>query len=82
MNKLKYYRPEHGQDKDDPYEVETIFGVEEWGAEVAAQDYFDNHDGREASWPMLITVFDDHTEKTYEVELESAPVFAAREKTE
>ena len=54
-----------------------------WMAEAAAQDYWDNHDGWETSWPINITIWDADGNKLgeCEVEMETVPTFSAGEIT-
>ena len=47
-------------------------------SEAAAQDYYDNCDGWESSWPKTISVFkNDRLLGVYSVELEHEPTFSA-----
>jgi hypothetical protein len=77
----RYYLPEHGQSADDSYTVDV-----EWGdadpeliADDAAQDYFNEHDGWESSWPLtIVVVLQDGTERKFSVDMESVPRFFAR----
>jgi hypothetical protein len=53
----------------------------EWLAEIAAEDYFHNHDGWDASWPTNIAIYEDAEGPrlaTFFVEMESRPDFCAR----
>jgi hypothetical protein len=57
----------------------------EWLAEIAAEDYYNNHDGREASWPTNIAIYDDAEGPrlaTFFVEMSSRPEFCARRHAE
>lgn len=49
-------------------------------AEEAAKDYYENHDGWEASWPQNITIYKgDNVLGKFEVNLEHEPTFSANE---
>jgi hypothetical protein len=58
-----------------------IFDDNAWLAECIAEDYFDNHDGWESSWPLNIFIWNNRQEfiGVYSVELENKPVFNAVE---
>lgn len=68
-------------DNDWRYSLDTYMGVRERDiAEDAAEDYHGNHDGWEATWPVVIHVYeteDGPEVARYEVERESEPVFTA-----
>ena len=49
-------------------------------ARDAAEDYYDNHDGWEASWPLEIKVYSDEVlVGTFEAEMEMTPAFLVSE---
>ncbi len=55
-----------------------------WGliADELAEDYNDNHDGWEASWPLELRIYGDGQEVArFEVEKEMVPSFSAWEIT-
>ena len=58
-----------------PWDINTL----EYVAEDAAQDYFDNHDGRESSWPLAFAIFDESFNELgrYVVDMEAVPQFWA-----
>lgn len=50
-------------------------------AQDAAEDYYDNHDGWEASWPLEITVYDgDECVGVFDAEMEMTPMFIVSER--
>lgn len=50
-------------------------------AELAAQDYYESHDGWESKWPLDITLENTDGEKmTFKVDLEMTPNFYATER--
>lgn len=54
--------------------------IDEEEAEACAEDYFHNHDGFEANWPLTFAIFDGFTGPEigrWEVELEYKPSFSA-----
>lgn len=56
---------------------------ERWGliADELAEDYNDNHDGWEASWPLELRIYKDGVEVArFEVEKEMVPSFSAWER--
>ena len=49
-----------------------------WIAEEAAQDFFHNHDGWEAIWPVEFTLFNDGQRLgCFTVDVEPQPIFHA-----
>lgn len=71
-------------EEDDPWlsfhEFET-FGI--FPGEDAAQDYWDNQGGNEASWPVTITVLRNGEEfGKYEVSMDWVPCFSACKRKE
>lgn len=69
--------------EDSYYALETAWDLGEepgYVAEEAAKNYFEEHDGWEASWPLTISL---HIEEggpevaRFVVELEAEPVFTA-----
>lgn len=82
MAKYRYWLPENGMTCDDPYEVDSEERGPRYIAQDAAHDYHSKHDGWESSWPLKITVeLQDGTQRTFEVERDSSPVFYAAEVT-
>ncbi len=64
------------------FKLETSLGEDssECIAEEAAEDYQENHDGGESSWPVEIRVFKgDELLGKYEVHREYEPIFIANE---
>jgi hypothetical protein len=51
-------------------------------AEDAAQDYFDNHDGWESTWPLTFVILDEDLNElgSFVVEMEAVPQFWATKK--
>ncbi|HEM6651489.1 hypothetical protein [Acinetobacter pittii] len=51
-----------------------------------AQDYWDNHDGWESTWPLEISIFETETAEapiaTYIVDMEMEPSFSSSVKAE
>ena len=48
-------------------------------ANVVAEDYWDNYDGWESTWPLIFHIYDDeHYLGKYEVEMEAEPIFYSR----
>ena len=50
-----------------------------WIAEAAAEDFFHNHDGWEASWPIEFSIFEagDKFLGTFSVDCKAVPQFLA-----
>jgi hypothetical protein len=69
------------EDEDTAFEFESHHTEEnpDWIAEAAAEDYHDNHDGWEANWPLILTIWADDKRLLgkFEVERETTPVFSA-----
>lgn len=66
------------------YTLNTHWNIHEdtnYVAEEAAEQYHDDHDGFEATWPLLIQLFDEDNNSValQEVEREFEPVFSSRE---
>ena len=62
------------------YELRCIWGPDdlEYLAEEAAEDYFNNHDGWESSWPLTFTIFQDEKKiGQIVVDMETVPRFHA-----
>lgn len=82
-NKFRYWLPEHGGSVNDYYTFETNFDKEDgdWLAEAAAENFHDNHDGWDYSWPVVIVVADElDVIGIFSVEREAVPEFTAYEK--
>ncbi|MCP1404466.1 hypothetical protein [Achromobacter insolitus] len=59
--------------------------VDEWDSESCAEDYYHNHDGFEAHWPLTFALFDGITGPEigrWEVALEYEPSFSASQQQE
>ena len=64
----------------DAYEFECVDGDPGFIANQAAADCFRNRDGFELSWPLVLVVdFCNGTQKTFNVDCEMVPQFAANE---
>ncbi|AZY52204.1 hypothetical protein [Bordetella avium] len=58
----------------------SLDDIDEVEAEACAEDYFRNHDGFEANWPLTFAIFDGFNGPEigrWEVELEYEPSFSA-----
>ncbi|CAB3812134.1 hypothetical protein [Achromobacter denitrificans] len=58
----------------------SVDDIDEEEAEACAEDYFRNHDGFEANWPLTFAIFDGFTGPEigrWEVQLEYEPSFSA-----
>lgn len=67
---------------DDLFDFTSVFlpSAAGWLAEEAGQDFFDNHDGWEWSWPAKVTVFNgDVSLGEFSVEMERVASFSAYE---
>lgn len=70
-------------DDDERYEFVTNGSVDWeigrlWVAESAAEDFYDNHDGWESSWPIELALYNGETALgRYSVGLEHRPSFYA-----
>jgi hypothetical protein len=65
---------------DSHYDLDTRWDEEsiDYMASDAAEDYFTNHDGFEASWPLNFEIFIDNVSQgIHEVEFENTPTFTA-----
>jgi len=53
--------------------------IYEYIAEDAAQDYFDNHDGWESTWPLTFIILDENLNELgqFVIEMEAVPQFWA-----
>ena len=85
---MKYYIPDYGQTKEDARDFESSPSLREvpgdipceWDAEDAAAYAFDHHDGWEWHWPIvMVLVSKTGQERAFEVQMESAPTFSARQ---
>ena len=77
---LEYTIPSH-MDPDDKYEFESNSIFDGGKAVDAAENFWDNHDGWECSWPLDFVIYQDGEEKgTFSVEVESSPTFSAIQK--
>lgn len=80
MARYRYWLPEHGMTRDDPFEVDSESRSPRLIAQDAADNYHSNHDGWEARWPLKITVeLQNGSERTFEVERDMEPAFYASE---
>ena len=79
MKTYYYIIDEYGHKyPDDAMTMQSNIG-DNFIASVIAEDYWDNHDGWEDSWPVTFDIYDDeHYLGKYEVEMESEPVFYDR----
>lgn len=80
---MKYYLP-NSETKDDarlPIGITDDAGYDAgYFAELAAEHFYGNEDGWEATWPVVIAVIDeDGAETRWSVALEMVPEFAAYE---
>lgn len=79
----KYYYSvyEKGSEAEYRFEYNSIWSKDrlDFIAEEIADDYFSNHDGWEASWPLNIYIWDDKHEYigACSVEMEAQPAFYA-----
>ncbi|WP_033470986.1 hypothetical protein [Bordetella bronchiseptica] len=58
----------------------SVDDIDEEEAEACAEDFFHNHDGFEANWPLTLAILDGFTGPEigrWEVHLEYEPSFAA-----
>ncbi|OZI38996.1 hypothetical protein CEG14_05525 [Bordetella genomosp. 1] len=58
----------------------SVDNIDEEDAEACAEDYYRNHDGFEAIWPLTFAIFDGFTGPEigrWEVALEYEPSFVA-----
>ncbi len=76
---IKYFLPENGQSINDCYDVDAVPFDLESAAAIAAEDYFRNHDGWEASWPQTICVELEGKTQVFKVNMEAEPHFYASE---
>ncbi|WP_419342750.1 hypothetical protein ACM1PE_06760 [Achromobacter sp. PD1] len=63
----------------------SVDDIDEEEAEACAEDYFHNHDGFEANWPLTFALFDGMTGPEigrWEVDLEFEPSFSASQQQE
>ena len=62
----KYFYSVGDKDFNDAFEIEVKYQYIDYSvedvAEEAAEDYYDNHDGWEATWPQTIHVWNDKEE--------------------
>lgn len=90
MSKIQYATEDGGFGVDNAYNLphhDLDECHEAWEvaylAEKAADDYFDNYDGWESSWPMDIEIFSDGKSLgIFSVDMETAPQFNATKKPE
>lgn len=91
MNKhttFSYWIKDHGGSFKDGYNFEVAFGIKEpfdqsdieHIAEEAAEDYHQNRDGWDCSWPITFTVATEDGKEIgdVQVERESVPHFSGR----
>lgn len=74
-----YSTPETG---DGPWQFESMWDRDDlrFVAESAAEDYYDNHDGWEASWPKVFAIHesaDGPVVALFEVHRDFSPTFSA-----
>jgi hypothetical protein len=83
MNKPIYYSV-NGEDHRYPFKSEwNLLNAEYWGyiAEDAGEDFWDNHDGWEACWPIEFAFFENKVSDAIfsaEVNSEGQPSFYSR----
>ncbi len=80
--RYKYIVEDFGETHDDAQEFSSNWDISVnpgFVAEDAAQDLFDNHDGWEASWPLVIVLLSvtGHGLGRFRVELEHQPAFSS-----
>jgi len=75
MAKFKYRRTERGY--SDTYEIESNFDDAEHVAVAAAEDFHDQRDGWESSWPITFEILDeaDISLGSFQVDREAVPHF-------
>jgi len=81
-NRKTYKYSVDQEDFENSYEFESTWiydGMEDVVVEEAAEDYHDNHDGYEDSWPIDFFLFDLNGTllESFTVEREASPVFNA-----
>ena len=74
------------EDTDQCFKVvshwESIENAGAYLAEEAAEDYHDNHDGWEATWPLIINLHETENGqiiKSFDVDRETVPQFSSSE---
>lgn len=74
---------DHGEGDTPDFKFFSAHGETDlkWIAEGAAEDYFQHHDGWEASWPLTFVIFDDDEKEIGRVlvQHETVPSFRAIE---
>lgn len=85
MKTTKYQYVVNNGDLEDGFEIDSIWDMKErlfeYVAQDAAEDYHNNHDGWESSWPVDITLFHDGKEiGKFSVDMETVPAFYATKK--
>jgi len=84
MSTFKYYIPDLGEDHTDARELKSDWDKDdlEFVAQEAGEDYHDNYDGWEDTWPIEIVLLDEVGEElgTYTVHMEAVPEFSAYRK--
>jgi hypothetical protein len=83
---MKYYIEDHGGSPEDCFELKTKWSEKylRWVAQDAAENYWNNHDGWEASWPLEFVILGDELEELgrFTVDMEAVPQFYAYTKRE
>jgi len=72
---VKYWLRDNDQSAEDAYECNSSFSELIYVAQSAAEDYWDNHDGWESSWPQKICVEVNGETGTFIVHMDTEPVF-------
>lgn len=65
---------------DERYEFSSVFTTDAvyWLAEDAAEDFFNEHDGWDSSWPLTFRIFSDGFDLGFwSVDVERVPQFSA-----
>lgn len=84
----KYFYAVHYKDYEDRYEIEVKYPKLDYSiedvAEEASEDFFDNHDGWETTWPVTLYIWNDKGEYlgASVVNVEYSPSFYAYHKEE
>lgn len=76
---MKWYLPEYGETADSAIALDdrSDHGHSDTTAEIVADLFHSNHDGWEASWPVVIALVDNVAETRWTVDRESVPHFIA-----
>lgn len=66
------------ENEEDKYTFESALDNSSWVAEDAAEDFYNNHDGWEATWPIEFSIFSgEKFVGTFSVDCEAVPHFMA-----